>query len=95
MKQPFTTRHIREFGDGTCQLVAENLRPGFTTGQLLDYVLTRKADAGAVHPFEPLPGQRAEYRNGKFTNTFIIPEKPIKRLTIFGGYHIWDYVFEI
>lgn len=95
-KQPFAVEHIREFGDGSCLLKAVNIKPGFTTGDLIDYVLTRKGEAGYIHPANNTnPVLRAEYSNGKLLNPFIIPNREIKRLEIYGGYHRWDYIFEI
>lgn len=94
--KPFETEHIREFGDGTCQLRAVKIKPGFTTGDLIDYVLTRKNDVGYIHPLKDTdPSQRVEYSDGKLLNAFIIPNKPIKTLTIYGGYHRWDYIYEV
>lgn len=93
--KPFEVEHVREFGDGTCLLRAVKIKPGFTTGDLIDYVLTRKGDNGAIYPADPHPEQVAQYRDGKLTSTFIIPEKPIKSLEIYGGYHRWDYIFKV
>lgn len=94
--KPFETEHIREFGDGTCEMRAVKIKPGFTTGDLIDYVLEhRKNDSGAIYPSPFKPGQRAEYCNGHTINLYAIPEKPVKALTLIGGYHRWDYIFEI
>ena len=94
--KPFEVEHIREYGDGTCQLRAVRIKPGFTTGDLIDYVLTRKGDVGCIHPAgNTAPAQRVEYSDGKLLNAFIIPNKPVKGLTIYGGYHCWDYIFEV
>ena len=94
--KPFEVEHIREFGDGACELRAVKMKPGFTTGDLIDYILTRKNDVGYIYPLgNESPAQRVEYSRGELLNDFIIPNKPIKRLQIYGGYHRWDYIFEI
>lgn len=94
--RPFEVEHIREFGDGTCDLRAVKIKPGFTTGDLIDYVLTRRDDVGYIHRAgDNHPAERVEYSRGKLLNAFIIPNKPIKSLEIYGGYHRWDYIYEI
>lgn len=95
MNQPFKVRHVREFGDETCLLEAYDLKPGLTAGELIEYVLTRTTQSGQIHPKDPAPGQVAMYERGRLTNTFIIPDQPILRLTLYGGYNRWDYIFEI
>lgn len=92
--RPFEVEHIREFGDGTCELRAI-LKPGFTTGDLIDYVLSRKQDAGRIEPTNGNKLGTLNYAFGKAENDYFIPEKPIKRLTLIGGYHKWDYIYEI
>lgn len=93
--RPFEVEHIREFGDGTCELRAI-LKPGFTTGDLIDNVLTRKEDVGYIYRTgNNHPAERVEYSRGKLMNAFIIPNKPIKSLEIYGGYHRWDYIYEV
>ena len=93
--RPFEVEHIREIGDGTCELRAI-LKPGFTTGDLIDYVLTRKEDGGYIYRTgNNHPAERVEYSRGKLMNAFIIPNKPIKSLEIYGGYHRWDYIYEV
>lgn len=93
--RPFEVEHIREFGDGTCELRAI-LKPGFTTGDLIDNVLTRKEDVGYIYRTgNNHPAERVEYSRGKLMNAFIIPNKPIKSLKIYGGYHRWDYIYEV
>lgn len=94
MTQPFKVRHIREFGDGTCQLEAYDLPPGFSTSDLLSYVLTRTTEVGKIFDNDKCSAV-VEYSRGKITNLFILKNEPIKRLTLFGGYNVWDYVFEV
>lgn len=93
--RPFEVEHIREFGDGTCELRAVKMQPGFTTGDLIDYVLSRKQDAGCIEPINHDKLGTLNYAFGKAENDYFIPEKPIKRLTLIGGYHKWDYIYEI
>lgn len=92
--RPFEVEHIREFGDGTCELRAI-LKPGFTTGDLIDYVLSRKEDNGRIQPTNGNKLGTLNYAFGKAENDYFIPEKEIKRLTLIGGYHKWDYIYEI
>lgn len=92
--RPFEVEHIREFGDGTYELRAI-LKPGFTTGDLIDYVLSRKQDAGRIEPTNGNKLGTLNYAFGKAENDYFIPEKEIKRLTLIGGYHKWDYIYEI
>lgn len=92
--RPFEVEHIREFGDGTCELRAI-LKPGFTTGDLIDYVLSRKEDNGRIQPTNGNKLGTLNYAFGKAENDYFIPEKEIKRLTLIGGYHMWDYIYEI
>ena len=92
--RPFEVEHIREFGDGTCELRAI-LKPGFTTGDLIDYVLSRKEDNGRIQPTNGNKLGTLNYAFGKAENDYLIPEKEIKRLTLIGGYHKWDYIYEI
>lgn len=93
--RPFEVEHIREFGDGSCELRAVKMQPGFTTGDLIDYVLSRKGDAGRIEPTNHDKLGTLNYAFGKAENDYFIPEKPIKRLTLIGGYHKWDYIYEI
>lgn len=92
--RPFEVEHIREFGDGTCELRAI-LKPGFTTGDLIDYVLSRKEDNGRIEPTNGNKLGTLNYAFGKAENDYFIPEKEIKRMTLIGGYHKWDYIYEI
>ena len=92
--RPFEVEHIREFGDGTCELRAI-LKPGFTTGDLIDYVLSRKEDNGRIQPTNGNKLGTLNYAFGKAENDYFIPEKEIKRLTLIGGYHKWDYIYEV
>lgn len=91
--KPFSVEHVREYADGTCTLRAVNIKPGLMPSDLIEWVLTtRKADVGAIYTADKKPAQRAEYERGHLTNTFIIPEREIKALEIYGGYHRWDYI---
>lgn len=92
-KRPYSVEHVREYGDGSCSLRAYNIKPGLLPSQLINYVLeTHSSDTGAIYTSDRNPAQRAEYNRGHLTNTFIIPEKEIKRIEIYGGYHRWDYI---
>lgn len=92
--KPFTLEYVTGFGDGTSAYAARDIRPGFTTGDLLDYVLTRKGEHGRIAPIVlrhgiryPAPrDQVAEYAAGTFTNTFVIPERHILKMDVFKSY---------
>ena len=91
--KPFSVEHVREYADGCCTLRAVNIKPGLMPSELIDWVLTaRKDDVGYIYTADKNPAQRAEYKFGKLINTFIIPEREIKALELYGGYHRWDYI---
>lgn len=92
-KRPFSVEHVREYGDGCCTLRAYNIKPGLLPSELIKYVLeSRNGDSGAIYTADSNPAQRVEYSRGHLTNTFTIPDREIKRMEMYGGYHRWDYI---
>lgn len=94
MKAPFTLHHVAELSDGTGAYLAVDIKPGFTSGDLIDYVQTQPGKHGTIKPIcfrggwrvPTPPDQVVEYAGGKLTNTFIVPNKPVQKMDVYVGY---------